>query len=295
MNSDMYLKKTYDYILNNILSKNIKHVFHLGDLVQTTWPYNSGDTAKNNMYAEAELITKQIIKLDGVVDYSLIRGNHDPADFYDEYFGVNSTKTGYASHIEDYYINSSNSVHYFTAGNLDYMVVTLDFGAGDPVLNWASEVIAAHPNHNVIVVTHAYMDRDGTTLGNSDAGALKTNGTNDPLYNTAMGATANNGDHMWDKLISQHENIVLVLSGHIGTEDVICSQWKGVHGNTVTNILIDPQDMDTLFKSQGGVGAVAMFYFSNGGKTVEVRYWSTVQNAYIKTKNQYTFTINTVQ
>ncbi len=295
MNSDKYLKRIYDYIIDNVSSKKIKHVFHLGDLVQTTWPYISGDTAKNKMYAEAELITQQIIKLDGVVDYSLIRGNHDPADFYDEYFGVNSTKTGYASHIEDYYINSTNSVHYFSAGDLDYMVVTLDFGAGDPVLEWASEVISAHPHHNVIIVTHAYMDRDGTTLGNSDAGALKTNGTNDPLYNTAMGATANNGDHMWDKLISQHENIVLVLSGHIGTEDVICSQWKGVHGNTVTNILIDPQDMDTLFKSQGSVGAIAMFYFSNGGKTVEVRYWSTVQNAYIKTENQYTFTINTIQ
>jgi hypothetical protein len=295
MNSDKYLKRIYNYIIDNAASKKIKHVFHLGDLVQTTWPYISGDAAKNKMYAEAELIRQQIIKLDGVVDYSLIRGNHDPADFYDEYFGVNSTKTGYASHIEDYYINSSNSVHYFSAGDLDYMVITLDFGAGDPVLNWASEVISAHPHHNVIIVTHAYMDRDGTTLGNSDAGALKTNGTNDPLYNTAMGATANNGDHMWDKLISQHANIVLVLSGHIGTQDVICSQWKGVHGNVVTNILIDPQDMDTMFKSQGSVGAVAMFYFSNGGKTVEVRYWSTVQNAYIKTKNQYTFTIDVVQ
>ena len=46
--------------------------------------------------------------------------------------------------------------------------------------------------------------------------------------------------------------------------------------------------------TDGLAGLVAMFYFSNGGKTVEVRYWSTVQNAFIKADNAYSFTINTI-
>jgi hypothetical protein len=185
-------------------------------------------------------------------------------------------------------------VHYFSAGELDYMVITLDFGAGDPVIAWANEIIAAHPNHNVIITTHAYMHRTGELLANDNLCARKPDGTNDPLYNTQMGDTANNGDDMWNKLIKKHANIVLVLSGHVGTDDILCRQLKGENGNIVTNILINPQDIDTRYKSSGGVGAVAMFYFSNGGKTVEVRYWSTVQNAYIKADNAYSFTINTI-
>lgn len=296
LNSDKNFKLIYDYIINNANSKNIAHVFNLGDIVQTTYEYEptSSATDKAKMDKEAEFAYKQIARLDGVVDYSLIRGNHDGPIFYEEYFGVNSTYTGYSSHIEDYYINSTNSVHFFSAGNLDYMVVTLDFGAGDSVVAWANEVIAAHPNHNVIIVTHAYLHRDGNLLANNTLCARKPDGTNDPLYNTAMGATANNGDDLWNKLVKKHANIVLVLSGHVGTDDVICRQLTGDNGNIVTNILIDPQDMDTRYKSSGGVGAVAMFYFSNGGKTVEVRYYSTVQGAYIKSENQYTFTINTI-
>lgn len=294
LNSDKNFKLIYDYIINNADSKNIAHVFNLGDIVQTTWPYNNTEEHKNRMYKEVEFAYKQIARLDGVVDYSLVRGNHDPDFLYDEYFGVNSSYTGYASHIEDYYISSTNSVHYFSVGDLDYMVVTLDFGAGDPVLAWANEVIAAHPNHNVIITTHAYMHRTGELLANSTLCARKPDGTNDPLYDTDMGAVANNGDDMWNKLVKKHANIVMVLSGHVDSDNVVCTQLTGDNGNTVTNILINPQAMDSRYKSSGGVGAVAMFYFSNGGKTVEVRYYSTVQGAYIKSENQFTFTINTV-
>ncbi len=294
LDSDENFKQIYDYVIDNAESKNIQHVFNLGDIVQTTWPYNNTEEHRQRMYKEVEFAYKQIRRLDGVVDYSLVRGNHDPDFLYDEYFGVESTYTGYGSHIEDYYISSANSIHYFSAGELDYMVVTLDFGAGDPVLEWANEQIAAHPNHNVIITTHAYMHRDGNLLANNSLCARKPDGTNDPLYNTAMGETANNGDDLWNKLVSKHANIVLVLSGHVDTDDVVCTQLTGENGNVVTNMLINPQTMDTRYKSQGGLGAVAMFYFSNGGKTVEVRYYSTVQDAYIKADNQITFTINTV-
>ena len=297
LNSDKNFKLIYDYILNNASSKNITHVFNLGDIVQTTYEYEptSSDEHKAKMDKEAEFAYKQIARLDGVVDYSLIRGNHDGPVFYEEYYGVNSTYTDYASQVGDnYFINSTNSVHFFTAGDLDYMVVTLDFGAGDLVVAWANEVIAAHPNHNVIIATHAYMHRTGELLANDNLCARKPDGTNDPLYNTQMGTVANNGDDLWNKLVKKHANIVMVLSGHVDSDNVVCTQLTGDNGNTVTNILINPQAMDSRYKSSGGVGAVAMFYFSNGGKTVEVRYYSTVQGAYIKSENQYTFTINTI-
>ncbi len=273
--------KVYDYIVNNANSKNIAHVFGLGDVTET-YPKWGGTHTPERSLREYELAKAQFTRLDNAkIPYSIVRGNHDDETNFDTYFG---TSSNYASQYSEYYKNSYNSAHFFRAGNLDYMVVTLDFGATDDVLDWANDIIGRHPNRNVIITTHGYMFRDGTTLDSGDI---------EPP--TKGNANANNGDSMWDKLVSKHENIVLTLSGHDPCNAIVSAELTGVNGNKVQNLLIDPQGLDDSFKSSGGVGAVAMLYFSNNGKTVEVRWWSTAQNKYIRTSNQFTITLNTVE
>lgn len=41
---------------------------------------------------------------------------------------------------------------------------------------------------------------------------------------------ANDGDDMWEKLVSQHKNICLVLSGHIGYPDLVTRYDTGANG-----------------------------------------------------------------
>lgn len=94
---------------------------------------------------------------------------------------------------------------------------------------------------------------------------------------------------MWDKLIKKHENIVLVLSGHDPCDYVVAAQDKGVNGNVVTQLLVDPQGVD---KAQGGVGMVTMLYFSADGKTVQVETYSTDKKAYFLEENQFTLTLD---
>ncbi len=285
--------KIYDYIVNNAESKKIAHVFGLGDITETSADWVGESDPRVDQ--EFQIATSQISRMDGVVDYSLVRGNHDAWTSYHKYFGEGSEshRTNYPNDVDEVYVHPdgtrdyTNSIHYFTAGKLDYMVITLDYGATDAVLQWASKRISAHPYHNVIITTHAYMFRDGTTLDVNDV--VPPSKDPDTRYDKT---TANDGDDMWNELISKHPNIVLAMSGHDPCEDVVCSQWKGTRGNTVTNMLIDPQGMDAGV--DGGSGAVAMFYFSNEGKTVEVRFWSTAMNCYIKAANQFTFTIDTV-
>ena len=72
------------------------------------------------------------------------------------------------------------------------------------------------------------MFRDGTTLDQGDVCPPATTGG------------YNNGDHLWDKLISRYGNIYMVLSGHDPCDNVVTLQSKGIHGNTVTQMLIDP-------------------------------------------------------
>jgi hypothetical protein len=86
-----------------------------------------------------------------------------------------------------------------------------------------------------------------------------------------------NGDAIFEKLISKHENIVLVLSSHDPWQGLVCSQVQGDAGNTVTQIMVAPQGLDAHV---GATGMVAMLYFSSDGNAIAVRYYSTVRGQY---------------
>ena len=253
----------YDWVLGNVESKKIKLVLGLGDITNSS------------TNAEFDLAKKNIERMNGVVPYSLVRGNHDTVNQMKKYFPVSA----YKDKLGGYYGNDIfNSWQELTVGEIKYLIFTLDYGAYDEVLDWASGIIEAHPEHNVIITTHAYLFRDGTTL---DAG--------DVVPPSNKGSKYNNGDHMWDKLIKKYENIVLVLSGHDPCDYVVAAQDKGVNGNTVTQMLVDPQGVD---KAQGGVGLVTMLYFSEDGKTMQVETYSTDRKAFFLEENQFTLTLD---
>ncbi len=261
----------YDYIIDNVEKKNIRFVMGLGDITDT-------DSAE-----EWELDMAQIKRMDDVVPYSLVKGNHDGLrnSNFDAYVSYDGEKTAFAGSYKEESV--VNSYHIFSVGSIKYMVVCLDYGASDEVLAWAGEIISSHPDHNVIVTTHAYLFNDGTTL---DAGDIC------PPSNS--GEEFNNGDEIWDKLIKKHDNIVLVLSGHDPSQNIILTKTEGENGNTVTQMLIDGQSVDYEYRNHGCLGLVAMFYFSEDGKTVQVEYYSTIQQKYYKINNQFTFELEVV-
>ena len=59
-------------------------------------------------------------------------------------------------------------------------------------------------------------------------------------------------------------------------------------------MLIDTQNVDKSNKDIGGLGNVAIFHFSEDGKTVQVRYYSTIQQKYYLNTNQFTFELDVV-
>ena len=268
-----HMTTLYDYIVENVEDKKIKHVAGMGDITNDDYDF------------EYEVACEEFKRMDGLVQYSLVRGNHDKEAGFEKFLGVNSNYCDYSSQYKEYYKNSTNTVHEFSAGNLDYLVLVLDFGAGDDVLEWASDVVEAHPYHNVIVSTHGYLDRNGFLIRPSSSGSNVNHGG------------YNEGVDLWGKFVSQHENIVLVLCGHEPSQEVEILRSKGVHGNTVTQMLIDTQyvDRDDINAGGEGYGIVSMLYFSNGGKTVDFRYYSTIKEQYYKSTNQFRMTIDVVK
>ena len=243
--STKWTSRYFDWLVDNKDEKKIKYVLGMGDITQ------------NDIDSEWVLVKSQITKLDAAgIPYSLIMGNHDSVPQLDKYF-ADPTDDFYTSRVSGYYEEGSLGNYYinFEVGSTKYMVMNFVFGPSDEALEWASEIVEAHPDRRVIVTTHAYMNWDGTTL---DAGD----------YAPPRGENANNGEKIWEKFASQHENIMLVLSGHISSSEVVARQDIGVHGNTVTQMLVDPQAMHVRS------AMICMLYFNEDGSKVDVEWIS---------------------
>ena len=271
-NNPQNLAKLYQWLLDNRESKNIKYVLGLGDITNanetTQW-----ETAKN-----------AISLLNGKLPYILIRGNHDDSANMNKYLGTTAyyeqlASTGESGAFEEGKFDNSYTT--VTVENHKYLIIGLDFGAKDNVLEWANGVVAKYPEHKVIVMTHGYLVNTGERL---DTGVAACPSSYD--------STLNDANDMWDKFISLHKNIILVLSGHKAADDIVSVQHIGVNGNTVTEFLINPQTLDLKYKSIGGLGLVAMFYISEDGNTISVQYYSTIHDKFYGTKSQFSFECN---
>ena len=260
--SPQNVPKIYNWIAANAEEKNIVRAISLGDITEK-------DTE-----AEYNIVEDAFKALDGVVPHTIVRGNHDVANF-DKYI----TYEEYKGTVDGSYNQSMrNTYNLFEQGGRKYMLLNLDCGAKDPDLEWANEVVAAHPDYNVIVATHLYMYRNGGTI--------------DTWYGVADYGQ-NSGTAIWDDFVSLHENIVMVLCGHISTDRVVMNERVGVNGNVVKEFLINPQSTDLYY--DGGTGMVTMFYFSEDGKTVQVENYSTIQEAYYRKDCQFTFDLAVVE
>ncbi len=259
------LANIYDWIVDNKEEKKIQYVMGMGDITEM------------NYTVEWENAKTQFAKLDAAsIGYSLVRGNHDTSAQFNRHLNKAPYNQSFAGSYNE---NLEDTWREIEVCGIKYLIFTLDIGPSDEVLNWVSDVIEEHPNHNVIITTHVYLYRDGTTL---DA--------NDICPATICGGY-NNGDQMWDKLIKKHENIVLVLSGHDPCDYVVATQTPGEKGNIVTQMLIDPQGVDA---ENGATGMITMLYFSEGGTKITVETYSTVRKAYYRQENQYELTVPVV-
>lgn len=273
---DGYFAKIYDYVVTNKESKNIQFVMGLGDITDTfSWYADSATHTPK----EWELAMANIKKMDGVVPYSIVRGNHDEVQFFNEYVKYEDYKNVLDGSFEE---NMLNTYQMLDIGEVKYLIFSLDYGPSDEVLKWASDIIEANPDRNVIITTHAYLFRDGTTLDDND----ECPPSEDPI---SIGK--NDGDDMWDKLIKKHENIVLVMSGHDPSPTIVKTETQGDNGNVVTQLLIDPQNLD---KDLEPMGMVAMLYFSEDGKNVDVEWYSTIQERFYREENVFSMTLDTV-
>ena len=249
----------YDWIVSNADEQKIECVIGLGDITQKS---------KDEEWAYAK---EQIYKMNGVVPYTLVRGNHDKALGYNATFNDEE----YLKELSGVMTEGdlTNAYKLLDVGNVKYLIMILDYDITDDELAWAGEIISANPERRVIITTHTYLYRDGTLLGSTDAYPSKVN----------------TGDDIWEKLVSKYDNIEMVICGHDPSQDIVYLATEGKNGNTVHQLLIDPQNVDYYLD---GVAMVAMFYFSEDGNTLTIRYYSVTEDMYGSEKSNFTINLN---
>ncbi|MHA6480970.1 LamG-like jellyroll fold domain-containing protein [Paenibacillus sp. strain BS8-2] len=269
------MKNYMSWMKDHADDMNIKLAISVGDIVDT--PSSTTEwAAAASAYAE----------LDGVIPYVLLPGNHDVilnnAQLTRNYTNYNAYFP-YSKYSQEPTFGGAfaegkmeNTYHYFDIGGVEYMVLAIEFAPNDAVLAWANEVVAANPDKKVIMATHTYVYHNGEHIS-----------TDHHHYPSSYISDANNGDDMWNEFVSKHDNIVLVLSGHIGHPDLVVKTDLGDHGNIVQQVLADAQYMDPR-----DLGMVMLMTFKEGSNDVDVNWYSVKNDQLYRNKNQFTMEMN---
>lgn len=261
-NPAMFFSQTH-WIRENREALNIRFVIHLGDIVD------------DNTDAEWRVADRAMGVLDAHVPYLVLPGNHDfekhPEDGWrmkhaPKYNAVFSPlrfrhQAWYGGHKG---VTNDNNYCFFSSAGRDFMVLGLEYGPSDDVLEWAGLLLRAHPEKRIIVATHCYMYDDDTRLGpGDDFSPHKSN------------IAYNDGEQMWEKFVRHHPNIVMVVSGHVKGSGVGRLSSKGDHGNVVHQMLSNYQQLDS-----GGDGWLRILKFVPGERKLIVRTYSPWLNKF---------------
>jgi len=154
---------------------------------------------------------------------------------------------------------SDNMSHTFAAGGVNWLVINLELYARVEVINWAKSVVAAHPNHNVIILTHSYLSSDGSVGGSAEYGSTA------PTY-------------VRDNLVKAFPNVKFTFSGHVGL--AAHHTEAGAQGNTVHSFL------DCYHDTTNNLLRLVTFDVPNN--TITTYVWAPKTNYYAVTSQTYT-------
>ncbi len=257
--------KQMQWIADHKDELNIRAVIHMGDMVNV------------NSEEQWTVCKKGTDILDeaGVV-WMPMRGNHDDSAWFNKYYDYSVYGSGRNRFGGSYHSNKLDHTYWFVdAGGREYMILSLGWAPSWDVLRWAQEIVGVNSDKNVIISCHAYMNKDGTLLDSGDSLCVSDYLPNYP-----------NGDDIWNAF-KGYKNVVLAMSGHIYSADVVSYVDKNGDGRDVTSLLFDRQDDDT--RSRLGMVGVLTFYADSN--TVDVNWYSTNYDALYRDKNQFSVQI----
>ncbi len=267
------------WIVNNRDALDIAYVLQLGDITN----HNTAREWRNAGMA--------FNLFDGQVPYALVPGNHDYGPRGDstvretglnDYFSydVAAARPGFGGAFEPGKLD--NTFHLFSAGGTDWIVIALEWAPRDEVVDWANEVMAAHPGRRGILITHSFVYNDDTRSDHTKPAGQES--WNPHAYRTP--GSMNDGQELWDKLVRRHD-FPLVISGHVLNDGTGYRADLNDAGTTTHQLLANYQ-----MRELGGEGYLRLLEFQLGGR-VQVKTYSPLYDGYLlEPDQQFTFELD---
>jgi Calcineurin-like phosphoesterase len=291
---DIFMAQTR-WLVETHVERQIAFVLHTGDLVD------------EDLTEQWSVASEAMHALDGQVPYVITAGNHDYGrDHLADRMGMGSAYfpplqmaanpwfqgTFEPGHIE-------NSFSLFDVPDGRWLVLALEFGPRDEVLAWANQILATFHDTRAIVITHAYLYRDGTRYDHVGSPQQHFN-PHEYVMMGQTGTTINDGAEMWSKLVEPNSNVKLVFSGHDvngegippGTAARLASTRPD--GTTVQQVLANYQTCTSApcAPVHGGNGFLRLLHFPASGHTVSVETYSPyLDQSLTDAANQFTMEI----
>jgi hypothetical protein len=258
---DVYARMV-SWIAANAESRKIAFATHTGDMIENWVDPEQTEERARREYETASAI--QAILDDAGVPNSVLPGNHDSkrgADYglYNEFFGPDryAGMPEYGGSIAPGDNRASFST--FEAAGARFLMLSLPYAYGEEEMAWAEEVVAAHPEYNVVISTHEHV-MPITLEG--------------PAHRAGSNRWTSRGADLWERVIAPNRNVVLVLSGHFhGLGQLRTEDAGGIPGHDVVEILADYQEYRT-HTGERATGFQRMLQLDLSGGTVAVDTFS---------------------
>lgn len=271
------------WIKKNKKKLNIGLVMCEGDLVeQNNIAQADGISGDQTSLQQWKNVSESLGILDTIVPYIVCTGNHD--------YGTRSSENRYSQLNSFFPIQKMKETQKILAGRMKnaqgektlenayyefiapdktkFLILSLEFDPRDTIVQQAKEIIARkrYKDYKQIVMTHSYMKSmaDHNERIKKDAYKLK-----DVTY----------GEFLWQKLISQSENIEMVFCGHIagtnGFEESVGYRKDLNKGKKMVHqILFNAQADGGGWQGNGGDGWLRILEFLPDHQTVIVKTFS---------------------
>jgi hypothetical protein len=262
---------------------------------------HQGDVTDNNSIEHWKIAANAFSIMEGKVPFTFVPGNHDigtngnsdirNTDLMNGFMPFN--KYSRAKNFGGYFEKGKmdNTWHTFKAGGIKWLIISLEFGPRNSVVNWAKVIVEKHPGHKVIFNTHAYMYSDNKRISKRHGHVWSPH---DYGVGREKGPDAvNDGEELWEKLISKYPNVMFVFSGHVLNDGAGTLVSTGEHGNKVYQMLANYQEGVTN-TVKGGNGYLRILTLNPKAHTVAVQTYSPYTNQY-KTAKDHQFIFNDVK
>ena len=278
--------QTYAEKYPEVLDAQINYI--LKEQKKINFVLQQGDLTQNNNDKEWQIVKTAFSKLDNKIPYILAAGNHDMGSaagkfadvrnstLFNQYFAFThmSQLPAFAGVFEN---NKMDNAYYLTqTGKIKWLIITLEFGPRNSVLDWANSIIKLHPDRTAIINTHSYMYSDSTRQGPGDNWRPQAYGVGKDTGDSSV----NDGEQIWEKLVKKNRNIRFVFSGHVLNTGVGTLVSINNEGYPVYQMLANYQE-GVKGSIKGGNGWLRIIDMDFKKKTITVATYSPYINQFM--------------